>query len=223
MPLHYFLTSVTIISMWNNGDSQKYESSVKTAALSQSGSSSVTKTLHARVGVPMVMQDLPPPPPTSGDGIVASSYERFGDADVPPSPPADAFFKFMVTTRLVSDVAPHALANILLEYLNDRGACLTKVNHAKFSIKAKVTSLYLRPYREPQSINCGEALDCGFECLLKIRIYLQGGPRECAVEFKRCSGDVLLFMKLWKGFWQHLAHCMPMVEPRRYCTPPPGG
>ena len=101
-----------------------HEKANKQMALSQSGASSVTKTLHARVGVPVVLQDPPPPPPTSSDGIVASSYEHFGDVDVPPSPPADAFFKFIVTTRRVSVVAPHALANIWHDYLNDRGTCL---------------------------------------------------------------------------------------------------
>jgi len=141
--------------------------------------------------------DLPAPPsPLSGFGVqLPGEHEatqdevlRFAEVDTPPWPPADRFFTFMVTTLFVSGISAARIGNVLLDYLVATAhARLEKFNPQKFSIKADVR------------------VDEYLSCILKIRLYRK--ESECVVEFRRCSGDSLLFNVCFRQACDKLMAC----------------
>jgi hypothetical protein len=126
----------------------------------------------------------------SSDQQVGSQMDapRFLEFDTPPSTPNDNFFRFMVTTLFVSGISAARIGNLLLDFLVATAvARLEKVNSGKFSIKAEVR------------------VDEYLSCMLKIRLYRR--ESECAVEFRRCSGDSVLFNACFREAWDKLVTC----------------
>lgn len=117
--------------------------------------------------------------------------ERFQVADVPPAP-ADGFF-FMATTLFVSGVVPFVLGNLLLDFLRDVTAVVSKVRRQKFSIKADISGGSFGDNPEVAYHPCG----------LKIRVYRH--EADCAVEFRRCTGDAVAFNDLFRRASRYLS------------------
>mmetsp|Transcript_111977 Transcript_111977/g.311776 ORF Transcript_111977/g.311776 Transcript_111977/m.311776 type:complete len:443 (+) Transcript_111977:90-1418(+) len=126
-------------------------------------------------------------------GCVFSGVERFTEGDVPPSVPADPFFKLEVTTIHVSSSTPWDIGNNLLDFLNTKVvSSITKVSTLKFAIKADVLA-------ESSS------------CALKVRTYREERERY-AVEFQRRSGDSVTFNQTFQQARKFLSpHFTPVT------------
>lgn len=137
----------------------------------------------------------PPSPLSSLYGALVSEQAeshvdapRFDEVDTPPSTPTDDFFTFMVTTLFVSGISAARIGNVLLDFFVASAlARLEKVSPRQFSIKAEVR------------------VDESLSCMLKIRLYRK--ESECAVEFRRCSGDSVLFNACFRQAWDKLVTC----------------
>lgn len=113
---------------------------------------------------------------------------RFDEVKNPPLPPSDDFFTFMVTTLFVSGISAARIGNLLLDFLVAGAlARLEKVSPDKFSIKAELR------------------VDECLSCMLKIRLYRK--ESELAVEFRRCSGDSVIFNACFQEAWNKLMRC----------------
>lgn len=112
---------------------------------------------------------------------------RFQEVDMPPATPADGLFSFMVTTLFVSGISAARIGNILLDFLVTQAVARLQIKREKFSIKAEAR------------------VDEYLSCLLKIRLYQQDS--ECAVEFRRCSGDCVVFNACFQQAWTELLKC----------------
>jgi len=120
--------------------------------------------------------------------------KRFEATQVAPKAPSDIFFRFKPTTYWLHGVAAPDIGNTLLDFLaSTRAATITKVNQAKFSIKANVV------------------MD-GSECTVKLRMYSDDAHRALALEFQRRSGCDLVFNKFYQLVREYLEACQKSVQ-----------
>lgn len=123
----------------------------------------------------------------------SSSFERFTAGDQPPMAPSSPFFSYMATTMFVSGAAPNRLANLLLDFLLiDAAAIISKVRKPKYSIKADVQTGFFGAQR----------LVSYHPCTLKIKLYMRDD--DCAVEFRKCSGDAVVFNDVYQKASRYL-------------------
>jgi len=108
-------------------------------------------------------------------------YSKIFEATtVPPKVPSDVFFQFQPTTCWLRGVAAPDIGNKVLDFLvSTKASTITKVNQAKFSIKANVV------------------MD-GRVCGVKLRMYSDNAHGALALEFQRRSGCCLVFNKLYQ-------------------------
>mmetsp|Transcript_94486 Transcript_94486/g.282084 ORF Transcript_94486/g.282084 Transcript_94486/m.282084 type:complete len:231 (-) Transcript_94486:17-709(-) len=118
--------------------------------------------------------------------LAPSHYaERFTTAYAPPRMPAGYFCTLAATTLRVLGAAPSEIGNILLDFLETKASArISKINYAKFTIKADVS---------------------GYTgaCCAKVRIYQQEDGT-CFVEFQRRSGDCICFSHLYQQAARYL-------------------
>eukprot|EP00419_Tripos_fusus_P050544 CAMPEP_0172828328 /NCGR_PEP_ID=MMETSP1075-20121228/20769_1 /TAXON_ID=2916 /ORGANISM="Ceratium fusus, Strain PA161109" /LENGTH=148 /DNA_ID=CAMNT_0013670309 /DNA_START=56 /DNA_END=499 /DNA_ORIENTATION=- len=71
------------------------------------------------------------------DALAAwTGYRRLQATDVPPAVPMNVCFRLAIVTYWLRGVDAHIIANTLLDFLTEKiGTAITKVSHAKFSIK----------------------------------------------------------------------------------------
>jgi len=120
--------------------------------------------------------------------------KRFEATKVPPMAPSDVFFRFQPTTCWLRGVAAPDIGNKLLDFLVSTVALtITKVNHAKFTIKANV-------YMD------------GCECAVKLRMYSDNAHRALALEFQRRSGCGLVFKKFYQLARSYLEACQESMQ-----------
>lgn len=125
---------------------------------------------------------------------------RFMPNNFPPNAPTDSFFKFELTTIDATSNTAFEIGNCLLDFLmHEVNSALTKLNRAKFSMKAHV-------FAESA------------ECSVKIRVY-QLEHRQFAIEFQRLAGDAVCFNNI---FHQASAYMMLVLDIGiRFPQPPP--
>jgi len=120
--------------------------------------------------------------------------KRFEATTMPPMAPSEVFFRFQPTTCWLRGVAAPDIGNKLLDFLVSTVALtITKVNHAKFTIKANV-------YMD------------GCECAVKLRMYSDNAHRALALEFQRRSGCGLVFKKFYQLARSYLEACQESMQ-----------
>jgi len=112
--------------------------------------------------------------------------KRFEATTMPPMAPSEVFFRFQLTTCWLRGVAAPDIGNKLLNFMvSTMASTITKVNRARFSIKANMH------------------MD-GRECAVKLRMYSDNAHRALALEFQRRSGANLVLNKFYQLVREHL-------------------
>jgi len=121
--------------------------------------------------------------PNSASGILPSydqlaawtGYRRFKATDVPPGVPMNVCFRLVIMTYWLRGIDAHIIANTLLDFLSAKmDTAITKVSHAKFSIKVQIGT-------------------DGSDCVAKLRMYSNDANGALALELQRRSGCGLVF------------------------------
>jgi len=119
---------------------------------------------------------------------------RFQATDVPPGVPLNVCFRLQPTTYWLHRDGAHVIANVLLDFLTAKvTTTITKVSHAKFSIKVNI------------------CID-GSDCVAKLRLYSNNANRALALELQRRSGCGLVFNRFYQEVGCFLAACQESVQ-----------
>jgi len=106
-------------------------------------------------------------------------FRRFQATDVPPGVPLHVCFRLQPTTYWLCGVDAHVAVNLMLDFLTANVTMtITKVRHAKFSIKVNI---------------CIE----GSNCVAKLRMYNKDASRALALELQQRSGHSLIFNRFY--------------------------
>jgi len=112
---------------------------------------------------------------------------RFQATDVPPGVPSNICFRLQPTTYWLRGADAHVIANMLLDFQTAKvTTTITKVSHAKFSIKVNI------------------CID-GSDCVAKLRMYSNSANRALALELQRRSGCTLVFNRFYQEVGDYLA------------------
>lgn len=138
---------------------------------------------------------------SSGSG--SGTRDRFQHGQQPPDVPTDPFFTLAITT-LKSTSSPCVIGNKLLDFFEVSNiAQVTKLKTEKYSMKVNV-------FVDSRT------------CEAKIRIY-RDGDVECAVEFQRRQGDVMVFNRFYQEASRQLdntSKCDEATAPSLSFAPP---
>jgi len=119
-----------------------------------------------------------------------TGYRRFQSTDVPPEVPMNVCLRLAIMTYWLRGVDAHIIANTLLDFLTGKmGTAITKVSHAKFSIKVRICT------------------DGGDDCVAKLRMYSNNASGALALELQRRSGCGLVFNRFHQEVGYYLAAC----------------
>jgi len=119
------------------------------------------------------------------------SLERFAAGSSPPSLPSVPGFQLEPTTFHTAGAASE-VGNLLLEFLLERRAAITKVSGKKFAIKADLEG------------------DAG-ACTVKVRLYHQGGDRY-AIQFQRRNGHATALHLVFRKAAEYLRQRNVRIE-----------
>jgi len=140
--------------------------------------------------------------PNSASGILPSydqlaawtGYRRFKATDVPPGVPMNVCFRLAIMTYWLRGIDAHIIANTLLDFLSAKmDTAITKVSHAKFSIKVQIGT-------------------DGSDCVAKLRMYSNDANGALALELQRRSGCGLVFNRFYQEVGYFLAARQKSVE-----------
>jgi len=131
---------------------------------------------------------------TSLESRTVPYSRRFQATDLPQGIPLNVCFRFQPTAYWLSGADAHVIANVLLDFLTAKvTTTITKVSHAKFSIKVNV---------------CTD----GSNCVAKLRMYSNDDSRAFALELQRRSGSDLVFNRFYQEIGCYLAARQKSVQ-----------